>query len=299
MTNQARAISSIVPADAMRVPGPAVFVIRGGKGGVGATQIAANVAVALSGGYEDRPANRVLLVDGGRGVGNATFVLGINEPYDLRHAITGEKSVEEIIYAGPCGIGVLAALDGVEDGAAAAVWQRERLRRGLASAAASRDFVLIDTPSGLLPGWCGPAAAATAVIVVTTPDAASLAGAYATIKELFRADSRAAVWLVVNMAASRLEAARAFSAVAGVAQRFLGAAVRYLGWVPAEVCVLQASRRRVPFVREYAGYSAARAVEAIAQKLMQARSGQFSAVPSAVGVENRNTIGRRAARAGL
>jgi len=296
MTTQAQAITRTMPIGGHTpVLPPDVLMIRGGKGGVGTTQIALNLAVALSSrlrdsGSQHRPApaagNGVLFIDARPGVGSATVGLGISEPYDLDNAVTGGKSIEEIICPGPGGISLLPAFQKYDDLAGLAVWQRERLRHELAMATAARDFVLVDTSAGPLPAWCASALQPTQIIVVTTPDPAALAGAYATVKELAPTATHTPIAAVVNMAASRAEAARAFRALAGVAQRFLKIVLTYLGWVPMDNSVVQAGRRRVPFVQAYAPAAAAGALKALAAKLALARNSRLSAVPAAERVEN-------------
>jgi len=264
MITQAKGITKAGP-QAERPGGAArKIVFAGAKGGVGTTQIAANLAAELG-----LKRNRVLFVDAGRG--NAKVVLGIDPEFDLRHLASGEKSIEEIICEGPGGIGVVPAYVDREQAGVLAPWQRERLLRGLAAAAAAYDFVLCD--AGAWPPLAGAALDPAEVIVVTTPEPASVAGAYATVKELARLNSLTRVQVVVNMAEDSAVAARAFQAIAHVARRFLGSAPAYLGWVPADVSVTLACKRRVPFVIEYPDRPAAAAVEIMASKLALAAQG--------------------------
>jgi flagellar biosynthesis protein FlhG len=239
------------------------LVLRGGKGGVGATQIAANLAVELS-----LKGSRVLLVDGG--IGNAGVVLGVDAAFDLSHVVSGEKTVEEIVCEGPGGIGLLPTYQDPEAAASLAPWQRERLSQGVTAAAAQYDFVLVDSGRSASPEAPGSAPEVSAMVVVTTPEPASVAGAYATMKELVRTDPRVRIQVLVNMAADRAEAARSFQAIEHVAERFLGVVPAYLGWVPWDEAVVQAGKRREPFVIHYADGPAAGAVEALAAKLILA-----------------------------
>ena len=235
------------------------LVFMGGKGGVGATHIAVNLAVRLA-----LKKNRVLCVDAG--VGEAKVVLGIDPRYDLQHVLSGERSIEDIISQGPGGIDVLQAHHDRGQAQGFAPWQRERLWRGLAAVASTYDLVLADTVTGVLSGL--PAPGPSEVVVVTTPEVASLAGACATIKELARQDPGGVIHVVVNMADDGPQAARAFKAIEIVAERFLGRAPTCLGWVPADGSVRRAGRRHVPFVIEYPDQPAAAAVEAMAMKLI-------------------------------
>lgn len=244
------------------------IMFAGGKGGVGTTHIAANLAVALG-----LKHNRVLFVDATPGVVNAEVILGINLTFDLRHVVTGEKSIEEIICKGPGRIGILPVRRNWEPNAAFAPWQRERLSRGLATATSAFDFVLVDAPAGIPAELPGEALDPSEVIIVTTTEPTSLAGAYATVKELTRVSPGKKAGVIVNMAPDKAEAARAFRAIAHVAGRFLGIVPGYIGWVPADASVADAGRRQVPFVVQFPDQPAAGAMEVIASKLATAQQG--------------------------
>jgi len=258
MITQAQGITKKGPRSRQERPAARKLVFMGGKGGVGTTQIAANMAVELG-----LKGNRVLFVDAG--VGDARLILGIDCKLDLRNVISGEKSIEEIVCPGPGGISVLPAHCNREQAESLAPWQRERLLRGLSATATVYDFVLADTVRGVSPGL--PAWGPTEVIVLTTPEATSLAGTYARIKELARLDPGGMVHTVVNMACDGPQATRTFKAIDRVAERFLGRVPSHLGWVPADNSVRRAGGRRVPFVTEYPDQPTAAAVEAMASKL--------------------------------
>jgi len=245
------------------------IMFAGGKGGVGTTQIAANLAVTLG-----LKHNRVLFVDATPGVCNAEVILGINSTLNLQHVVTGEKSIEEVICKGPGHIGMLPVRRDWSQTAGLAPWQRERLARGLAAATATFDFVLVDAPAGIPPELPGAALEPAEVIVITTVEPTSLAGAYATVKELARISPGKKANVIVNMAPDSADAARAFRAIAHVAGRFLGTVPGYLGWVPADPCVAKAGGRQVPFVIQFPDQPAAGALEVIASKLALAQQSE-------------------------
>ena len=266
MTTQAEGITGNGEAGQEAERATRRIMFAGGKGGVGTTQIAANLAVALG-----LKHSRVLFVDATPGIVNTEVILGINLTFDLRHVVTGEKSIEEIICRGPGGIGILPVRRNWEPNAAFAPWQRERLSRGMAAATAAFDFVLVDAPAGIPAELPRAALDPAEVIIVTTVEPTSLAGAYATVKELARLSPGKKAGVIVNMASDRSEAARAFRAIAHVAGRFLGTVPGYLGWVPADVSVTDAGRRQTPFVVQSPDQPAAGAVEVIASRLATAQ----------------------------
>ena len=279
MITQAEHIQEREPIAAEQPWSPRTVAITAGKGGVGTTQIAANLAVALA-----ALRRRVLLVDGNANAGSAEMALGISPEFDLDSVISGEKNVEEIICKGPAGIGFVRAFRNREgqrgrSGSAAAAagsaslppWQRERLARQFAASAAEYDFVVLDVPASALESRLLPLEPAE-TIIVTTPEPAALADAYATVKTVVRREPAAHVKVLVNMAAGLAEAEAAYRAIASVARRFLGVAPGYAGYVPVDPAVLKACRRRGAFVREYGGEPAAAALRALASALCRAET---------------------------
>jgi flagellar biosynthesis protein FlhG len=86
-----------------------VLVVTSGKGGVGKTTIAANLAVCLG-----SCGKRVVLVDADFSLANVDLVMGISSRHNISHVVNGLKSIEQIIQPGPAGRG--SDLRGIEAG---------------------------------------------------------------------------------------------------------------------------------------------------------------------------------------
>ena len=82
-----------------------VIAITSGKGGVGKTNIVANLGLALT-----QLGKKVLVLDADWGLGNLDVLLGLAPKYNLSHVITGQKSVSEILVDGPGEMKILPAL---------------------------------------------------------------------------------------------------------------------------------------------------------------------------------------------
>ncbi|MEJ2157585.1 MAG: P-loop NTPase, partial [Desulfobacteraceae bacterium] len=65
---------------------PRMIAITSGKGGVGKTNIVANLGFTLS-----RFGQKVLILDADLGLGNLDVLLGLTPEYNLSHLIQGEK----------------------------------------------------------------------------------------------------------------------------------------------------------------------------------------------------------------
>src|SRR5919107_438804 len=84
-------------------PGPVqVIAVTGGKGGVGKTSVAVNLATTLA-----STGRRVLLLDGDLGLANVDVFLGLSPRHTMAHVLNGERTLEEIILESPHGIQVV------------------------------------------------------------------------------------------------------------------------------------------------------------------------------------------------
>jgi len=99
-----------------------VFAVTSGKGGVGKTNIAANLAICLG-----AAGKRVALIDADLGLANLDVILNISSRYNLSHVISGARHIEEIMQSGPAGIEVICGASGLEGLADLTHFQRQRL----------------------------------------------------------------------------------------------------------------------------------------------------------------------------
>src|SRR5918992_4651351 len=85
-----------------------VFTVTSGKGGVGKTNVVANLAIALA-----RQGKRVLVLDADLGLGNMDILLGLTPKNTIEHVLNGSRSLSEIMPPGPSGIKILPASSGL------------------------------------------------------------------------------------------------------------------------------------------------------------------------------------------
>ena len=101
---------------------PAVVTITSGKGGVGKTNIAANLSICLA-----NIKKRVLLIDADLGLGNLDVLMNLNSRFNLAQVLAGRKNIEDIIQLGPAGVEVICGGSGIEELANINHFQRQRL----------------------------------------------------------------------------------------------------------------------------------------------------------------------------
>jgi flagellar biosynthesis protein FlhG len=240
------------------------LVIASGKGGVGKSNLAANLAVALG----ERGA-RVLLVDADLAQANLDLLLGLHPRFDLQHVLSGEKSPEEIVVAGPPGVLLVPAASGAPDLAELDDYRRECLLRGISQLEAEADLVLIDTASGVSRQVIAFCLAADEVVVVTTPEMPAFSDAYGLIKLLAQQGITHPPHLLVNQAGSDEEAEETAHRIRLVARRFLHMEIDSWGHVPDDPSVSRAVRRQEPVTIAFPQSPAAKAYRALAERLWE------------------------------
>jgi flagellar biosynthesis protein FlhG len=239
-----------------------VVSVASGKGGVGKTSLAANLAVSLA-----KRGLRVCVLDADLGLANLDVVLGLSPARSLLHVMRGEARLDEVIVEGPAGIRVVPAASGFLELTALSAEQQLALLAEVDVLEDSLDVLLVDVGAGITPNVLFFAAAAAETLVVLTPEPTALTDAYALIKLLATRHGRQEFLVVVNMAVSVADADAAFRRLQRVTERFLRVRLEYVGFIPADDAVTRAVRHQRPVVLEAPGSPASMAIARIAQRL--------------------------------
>jgi flagellar biosynthesis protein FlhG len=239
------------------------YAVTSGKGGVGKTNISANLGLSLSG-----RGQRVLVFDADIGLANLDVVLGCRAEATLQSVIAGEKMLAEVIQQGPAGLRFIAGGSGIEalvnlDGPAS-----DRFLTDLARLEHDTDILIFDTGAGIDGNVMTFLSAADEVLLVVTPDPASLTDGYATAKALYMRKPDAVVRVILNMVDDEAQARGVFAKLFSIANQFLGKQMRYGGHVRLDPGAVAFIRQRKPFVLGDPNLPASQDVQAIAASLL-------------------------------
>jgi flagellar biosynthesis protein FlhG len=243
----------------------AIVGVVSGKGGVGKTNLVANVAVAGA-----ALGARVLVVDGDLGLANLDVLLGLAPGRSSADVLAGACTLEEAIVEGPRGIHVLPAASGRAELTGLRPRELAHVLVPLFRASARYDLVLLDAGAGLGASVLALAASCDRVLVLTTPEPTSLADAYATLKVLGREAPRLPMDLVVNGVKSVAEAHRTHARLAKLAERFLAWSPRLVGYLPADRHLAEAVARQKAVVEAFPNAPASRELVRLAATLLSA-----------------------------
>jgi flagellar biosynthesis protein FlhG len=246
-----------------------ITAITSGKGGVGKTFVAANLAAALA-----RQGQRVLVLDADLGLANLDVVLNLAPKLTL-HDVFGDKAtLDEALLPAPGGFSVLLAGSGLVEYSRMTPDLRARLLAVVEQVAPRFDHVLLDTGAGISEVVLYTVSLAQRALVVATPEPTSLTDAYATIKVLAMTQGRREMQLVVNQVRRPGEARTVRQQLQQVVDRYvspaLDAPVRLdlLGELPADPAVRDSVLRRELMMERHPGTPAAVAMVALATRLV-------------------------------
>jgi len=239
-----------------------VLAITSGKGGVGKTNIAANLAICLA-----AAAKKVVLMDADLGLGNLDVIMNVSGRYSLSHVVSGHRTLDQIIEVGPAGVEILCGGSGLEELANLSRFQRTRLIDEMATLQDRADMIIIDTGAGIGASVLSFCQAADHTLVVTTPEPTAMTDAYAVIKVLAGKQYPGRISLIVNMADSVSEGKKTQKQMAEVVRRFLDTPLYDAGILCRDERLVAAVRRREPVALAYPHAQVTGALVAMAARL--------------------------------
>jgi flagellar biosynthesis protein FlhG len=242
--------------------GVRMISVTSGKGGVGKTNIAANLAYLLS-----RMNQKTMILDADAGLANIDVILGINSPYNLFHVLNGERLLAETLVEGPGGIKILPSASGIQEMTDLSRGQKITLIDELNSLNDSLDFILIDTGAGISSNVMYFNMAAKEIIVVTSPEPTALTDAYALIKVLYQRHSKRRFRLIVNMVRRPSEAKEVYDRLSHATDQFLNLTIEYLGYVLLDEKVKKAVLQQKAVAEIYPDSPATRCLAKIAETI--------------------------------
>jgi flagellar biosynthesis protein FlhG len=238
------------------------IVIASGKGGVGKTNITANLAVALS-----KTGKKVLVFDADLGLCNINVLLNLTTKYTIKDLFMGEKRLKDIIVDGPGGIKILPASSGIQELTALDEFQRLRLIEEFELYDEDVDYLLIDAPSGISSNVAFFCTAAQDIIIVTSAEPTALTDAYALIKVLFINHQEKNFKVLINEVKNEAEATDVYMRLSDAAEQFLSISLDYMGFIPYDESIPMAVRQQKALMEIYPESNAAKSFLRIAKSL--------------------------------
>ena len=230
-----------------------VFAVASGKGGVGKTTCAVNLGAAFA-----EAGRSVAVVDVDLGMANLRDVLDVDEDAPTLHDVLSEDAdLDSAIRPAPGDFDAIAGSSGLDAFGRA---EPSGLREIVADLRERYDVVVLDTGGGLSYDTTLPIGLADSVILVTTPDDASLTNAETTNGIVERLEAELEGVIVNRMGGAAGESSSAIEAR-------LDASV--LGSVPEDSAVADSVTAGIPVVADDRTSPAAQSFREIAYGILE------------------------------
>jgi len=241
-----------------------VIGIASGKGGVGKTTVAVNLAIALQ-----KAGHRVMLFDADLGLANSQIALGCACPYNLTHFMSGQKTLQEITVTSRHGVRLIPGASGVKEMAALSQVQASRIVQAFSALEDEIDYLIVDMAAGISPSVLAFMAACQRRYIVVRDDPSSIADAYGTIKVLIQDYDLNEIYIIPNAVASQAEGQNLFRRINQVCAQFLNYTTHYLGAIEYDDQILAAHRKYEPVMEFAPGSNSARDFKRLAKSIAQ------------------------------
>ncbi|MBW2061884.1 MAG: Flp pilus assembly complex ATPase component TadA [Deltaproteobacteria bacterium] len=244
-----------------------IVTIASGKGGVGKTNIALNLALA----FQDEKQN-VCLLDADLGLANVDVLLGIASDYSLIDFITGQCSLEDATVTGPGSLKIIPGGSALEQVPRLKEEEKNRLSE-LLHHLQDYDAVVIDAPAGISDQILSFLKAADFPVLVMTGEPTSLTDAYSLLKILHGQGSKKPVSILINQAKSIDHAKKIYRKFRDAVAKYLQAPINSIGYVLDDPRVPEAVVNQVPFFNLFPDSPASLCLKRIAKYLCSSAAG--------------------------
>lgn len=266
--DQAEQLRNIIKVNSQpQRPVARVITVTSGKGGVGKSNTAINLAVQFR-----KLGQRVIILDADFGLANIEVMFGAVPKFNLCDLIYQGKNIKEIITWGPMEIGFISGGSGI---AGMSNLNRDYLIyiiQNLAELDAITDIIIVDTGAGISDSVLEFLVASGEILVVTTPEPTSITDSYSLLKALSRhprfhaTDSQ--IKVIANKVENEEDGKSLFNKLSAVVTRYLKLPLIYLGTIPKDAMLEKAVMQQTPVSIQNPQSKSSLSYEKMAQVLM-------------------------------
>ncbi|MBP9996744.1 MAG: MinD/ParA family protein [Lachnospiraceae bacterium] len=271
--DQAQQLRNIIKANNnQQRPLARVITVTSGKGGVGKSNTAINLAIQFR-----KMGQRVIILDADFGLANIEIMFGTVPKHNLCDLIYQGKNIKEIITWGPGEVGFISGGSGI---AGLSNLSRDYLIyiiQNLAELDAIADVIIVDTGAGISDAVLEFLVASGEILLVTTPEPTSITDSYSLLKALNRhprfSPEASTIKVIANKVFKPEDGTALFNKLNVVVQRYLKLPLEYLGAIPQDDKLSQAVMQQTPVSLANPMAKSAKSYESIAAVLMNKEIG--------------------------
>ncbi len=270
--DQAESLRNIIKMNSQpQRPLARVITVTSGKGGVGKSNTAINLAIQFR-----QMGQRVIILDADFGLANIEIMFGAVPRHNLCDLIYQGKNIKEIITWGPGEVGFISGGSGIVGLSNLSRDYLIYIIQNLAELDAIADIVIVDTGAGISDAVLEFLVASGEILLVTTPEPTSITDSYSLLKALSGhsrfSEEASQIKMIANKVESDEEGKALFSKLNSVVARYLKLPITYLGCVPQDANLHKAVMQQMPVSLANPGARSAKAYQRIANTLMYGES---------------------------
>ena len=266
--DQAEQLRNIIKASSQpQRPVARVITVTSGKGGVGKSNTAINLAIQFR-----KMGQRVIILDADFGLANIEVMFGAVPKHNLCDLIYQGKNIRDIITWGPMEVGFISGGSGI---AGMSNLSRDYLNyiiQNLVELDEMADIIIVDTGAGISDAVLEFLVASGEILLVTTPEPTSITDSYSLLKALSRhprySQEASQIKVLANKVFGEAEAEALYEKLEAVVGRYLKLPITYLGMIPQDTQLAKAVMQQMPVSLDNPRARSAVAYEAVAAKLM-------------------------------
>lgn len=266
--DQAEQLRNIIKANVKpRQPLARVITVTSGKGGVGKSNTAINLAIQFR-----KMGQQVIILDADFGLANIEIMFGTVPKHNLCDLIYEGKNIKDIITWGPMEVGFISGGSGIAGMTNLDKDYLNYIIQNLTQLDEMADMIIVDTGAGISDGVLEFLVASGEILLVTTPEPTSITDSYSLLKALNRHPrylrETTQIKVLANKVSGEAEAKALYAKLEAVVARYLKMPISYLGMIPQDSQLAKAVMQQAPVSLDNPRARSAMAYEAVAAKLM-------------------------------
>lgn len=247
-----------------------VITVTSGKGGVGKTSVAVNLAINFR-----KMGKSVIIFDADFGLANIEVMVGAIPKYNLSDLIFRGKKLKDILMEGPLGIKYVSGGSGINQFENLNKDQIIYLLHEFRELESMADIIIVDTGAGISHTVMEFVASSQEVLLVTTPEPTSITDAYSLMKALNRHEGfdreHAVIKLIANRVQDFEDGKILYDKINTVVSKFLNMNLEFLGMVPNDDKMIKAIILQKPVSLSFPEADSAKSFQQIAEILENKR----------------------------
>ncbi len=268
MADQAEKLRNIIKAQSQpRRQAARVITVTSGKGGVGKSNTAINLAIQFR-----KMDQKVIILDADFGLANIEIMFGTVPKYNLYDLIYQGKNIRDIITWGPMDVGFISGGSGIVGMANLSQDYLNYIIQNLVELDSMADVIIVDTGAGISNAVLEFLVASNEILLVTTPEPTSITDSYSLLKALNRHSRFSPDYTSINVLANKVkneeEGSMLYHKLNTVVSRYLKLPIEYLGYIPQDEQLSRAVMQQTPISIQNTSARSALAYGGIARKLM-------------------------------